>query len=515
MKNKSKAFAALLSFLTLLPAQASAVYKADTETGTKRLDYIENQYRLQRENMLTEEQQQLIEDTEQMAKNLRHPVDPAKTSPMAFEGDDLTYNEETGEFSAKGKVHIIQLDRHQFDANDGLVTGNLKSQDIQIPGKAHVLQLTPGQSRVILDGVNIVYNYGTKVGTMGAAKGKVDHQYVTGKRFEFYPDKIIIYDGTATKCGAKKPDYHQSAKKITIYPHDKIVMEHVGIWLKGTCLYTKARYVVDLKKGEDGRELPRIGYSKDEGAWISHNFNIPIANRVYGNLHLYANSKVGGRSSAEVGWNVGHSSYKLDYGYEMDSNSVWFKRKPFFYYAYGRRIGTTHLHYALNYQVGVWSRRSIESTRKYYALTLRRDSIPLGGRWFLDPIITYSITRESYDDSEVRGLSGSLSVIKQFDDRWAAYATYAYSKATSMNSIYDYDLDDYSRKGMAGVSYRATPHDRFVLGVAYNLDNDECKFDKLDYYWFHDLHCSQLIIHYKHYKNKDDAVKFTWEFTPW
>ena len=515
MNNKRKACMALVSLLALLPSQAFAIYKADTETGTSRLDYIENQYRIDRENMLTEEQQQLVEDTKQMEENLRHPIDPTKASPMAFEGDDLTYNEETGEFVAKGKVHIIQLDKHQFDANDGLVTGNLKTQDIEIPGKAHVLQLTPGQSRVILDGVNMVYNYGTKMGTMGSAKGKVDHQYVTGKRFEFYPDKIIIYDGTATKCGAKKPDYHQSAKKITIYPNDKIVMEHVGIWLKGTCLYTRGKYIIDLKKEKDRPELPRVGYSKDEGVWISHDFSVPIANRVNGNLHLYANSKVGGRSDADVRWDVGHSQYQLRYGYEMDSNNIWFKRMPFFYYTYGRRIGTTHLHYSLNYQVGRWSKQAVESTHTYYAVTLSRDGIPLGGGWFLSPSLTYSITKESYDDSEVKGLSGSLSTIKQFDDRWAAYATYSYSNANSRNSLYDYDLDSYSRKAMVGVSYRATPHDRFVLGVAYDMDDGHCKFDKMDYYWFHDLHCSQVVIHYKHYKNQDDSIKFTWEFTPW
>ena len=158
MKNKRKACAALLSLMTLLPAQAFAQYESDTNTGTRRLDFIENQRRLARENMLTEEQQQLVEDTRQMAQNLRHPVDPKKASPMAFEGDDLTYNEETGEFTATGKVHIIQLDRHQFDSPEGEVRGNLKTNDIEIPGKSHMLQLTPGQSRVILDGVNTVYN---------------------------------------------------------------------------------------------------------------------------------------------------------------------------------------------------------------------------------------------------------------------------------------------------------------------------------------------------------------------
>ena len=514
MKNKRKACAALLSLMTLLPAQAFAQYESDTNTGTRRLDFIENQRRLARENMLTEEQQQLVEDTNQMAQNLRHPVDPKKASPMAFEGDDLTYNEETGEFTATGKVHIIQLDRHQFDSPEGEVRGNLKTNDIEIPGKSHMLQLTPGQSRVILDGVNTVYNYRNKLGTMDEASGKVDHYYVTGKRFEFYPDRIVVYDGTATKCGAKRPDYHQTVKKMTIYPEDKIVMEHVGIWVKGACLYTKPRHVVDLKK-EDHQELPRVGYSRKDGVWISHDIGIPIARRVSGRLNLYANSKAGARSSGNINWNVGHSSYELRYGYYQDSNEVWFKREPFFYYKYGRRIGTTHLHYSLNYELGHWSKKNVDSTRRYYGVTLSRDGIPLGGRWFLNPSVTYSIAQETYNDSTVRGFSWSLATTKKFDDRWACYATFAYSRANTRNSLYDYDLDSFSRKFMMGLSYRVTPRDRLVIGTAYNLDNGKFRLDKTEYYWFHDMHCSQLIVQFKQYRNEDNALNFKWEFTPW
>ena len=516
MKKKGKACAALLSLLALLPGEAFAMYEADTETGAKALDFIENRRRLERENMLTDEQQKLIADTQEMAQSLRHPVDPAKASPMAFEGDDLTYNEETGEFIAKGKVHAIQLDGHQFDAPDGLMQGNLKTSDIEIPGKAHVLQLTPGQSRVILDGINTVYNYGTKVGTMDEAKGKVDHQYVTGKRFEFYPDRIVVYDGTATKCGAKKPDYHQSAKKMTIYPNDKIVMEHVGIWFKSVCLYTKKQYVVDLTK-EQNQELPQVGYSQKDGVWISQDFSWPLLKHVEGRLHFYANTKHGLRSNGQLGWNNRHSTLDVRYGSYEDSNDKWIKKEPSLVYKFSRPLGKTHLNYTLDAEIGRWykSNDGIKSTHRYYALTLNRDPIFLGGGWYIGPSVTYSITQESYDKSKVNGFSWSLSTVKEFDSKWAMYANYSYTKNNTINNLFDYNLDDFSRKFTAGVSYRASDRDRFVVGMAYDLDDGRFEFNKMDYYWFHDLHCSQIIVQYKHYKDKDDTLKFKWQFTPW
>ena len=58
MNNKGKACAAFLSLLILLPSQAFAIYKADdSDTGTGALEFLENRRRIERENMLTEEQQ--------------------------------------------------------------------------------------------------------------------------------------------------------------------------------------------------------------------------------------------------------------------------------------------------------------------------------------------------------------------------------------------------------------------------------------------------------------------------
>ena len=517
MKKRGKVCAALLSVLALLPSQALAMYEADTETGASALDFIENRRRMQRENMLTEEQQQLLEDTRQMAENLRHPIDPAKASPMAFEGDDLAYNEETGEFIAKGKVHAIQLDGHQFDAKDGLMQGNLKTNDIEIPGKAHILQLTPGQSRVILDGINTVYNYRTKLGTMAEAKGKVEHQYVTGKRFEFYPDKIIVYDGTATKCGAIKPDYHQSAKKMTIYPEDKIVMEHVGIWIKNVCLFTKKEHVVYLGREQEKMELPRVGYSKHDGVWISQDFSWPLLKNVEGTLHFYASTKQGLKSNGHLAWNNRFSHYELRYGNYEDSDDNWIRKQPSFIYKFARPLGKTHLNYSLDYEIGRWHRNAgdVTSTHRYYGVTLNRDPIFLGGGWYLGPSITYSITKESYDASTVKGLSWSISTVREFDPRWAMYATYQYNRNSKQNSLFDYGLDDFNREFKAGVSYRPSDKDRFVVGTAINLDQGSFKLNKMDYYWFHDMHCSQMVLHFKHYKNKDNSLKVTWQFTPW
>ena len=197
MKVSNKDFIGLDCRSLCVPGTVSAAtYRSIPIIEPWLLDYLENEHRAARDKQkVTPEETQLLKDTAEMAKHLRYPVDPTKAAPVAFEGDDLTWNQATGDFEAKGKVKITQLDNHRFTGED--VDGNTITQRIHIPGKGHMMQLTPGQTKVLLDGYETNYNYKDRTGTMERAKGQVADSYMSGKRFEFYPDKIIIYDGTA------------------------------------------------------------------------------------------------------------------------------------------------------------------------------------------------------------------------------------------------------------------------------------------------------------------------------
>ena len=231
-------FAAVLAAVALLmPTLAEAGYNADTDTSANVLDYIENYRRIARENYLTEEQLRLMEDAKEMTANLRKPIDPSKPSPMALEGDDMFYDERTGDVYARGDVRVTSADARRFESEE--VQGNLKNQEVRIDGKAHMLQLTPGQMRTILDGYRVVYHYGTKTGQMEEAKGKLDHYYVYGRRIEFYPEKIVIFDGYQTRCGAKTPDYRVSGDLIEIYPNHEILIYQAKYWIKNKIVYSK------------------------------------------------------------------------------------------------------------------------------------------------------------------------------------------------------------------------------------------------------------------------------------
>ena len=508
MKTRLKICSGVFAAAVLMPGYAMAAkYTSTTDTGVDVLDYIENQHRAERENRLNDDQKKLLKDTAEMKQHLRQPVDPTKI-PVAFEGDDLTYDQKSGAFEAKGNVVITQLDDRRFTSDK--MDGNSKTQDIRVEDQGHVLQLTPNVPRVDLNGYRINYNYGKKTGTMEDAKGKVDHQYVTGKRFEFYPDEVIIYNGTATKCAAKKPDYHLSADKIEIFPGKKMIMYNVKVYLGSVVLYQQKKREVDISPEAKETIYPRAGYDKDDGVWVEQTFDTVLAPKVTGYADLKYMSKWGVRNVYGVDWANAGSSYHLKYGYFEDSNNHWIKKEPTFVYNYGHQIGKGPFSYTFEYELGRWYNNGVHSTHSYYNLTVSRAPLALGHGFVLFFDTGYSITKESYDKSTVKGFSYNATVGKEFSKRFVGFLGYHYTATNSQRTLFNYNVDDYSRKLETGFSYRFDDKNRIVAGWNYDMSAKSLK--DVDYYWYHDIHCAEVIIRYR-------AKRHTWgigfQFTPW
>ena len=509
------AFAAAVLPCFFAAPTVEAAYSSNDTAGVNRLDFLENRHRTEREERLTEAQVETVEDAAEMQQHLRYPIDPEKAAPASFEGDELTYDEVTGEFTAVGHVRVVQADAHAFTSDDS-VRGNVKSEQIELPGKAHVVQMTPGQAKVDLNGYQGFYRYGAKTGSLASAKGKVDHQYVSGKKFYFYPDRIEIEDGTETKCSANQPDYVLMAKKIEYYPGKVTVYHDAKFLIKGNVIWKKHLHIV--KAGEENQDsdlLPRVGYDKNDGVWLRERLHKEIAPRVEASFtgKLMTKNDQGGRSHADIVWSsVGAGSYRLSYGYFEDGDQNWVKRKPEFGWSYGQPIGHTKWSYGLGYSVGRWKsqKTGIESTHSVYSLGFYRQTVDFGNRWYFTPRFGYNITTESYDNSRVNGMWADAQLVHEFDDRWAGYVAYAYSKYTNENALFDYDLDDYNQKWQAGVSYRMTDRDRFVAGCEWDAQHGQ--MNDVDYYWYHDMHCAQLIMRYR---SKQNTWNVTAQFTPW
>jgi len=350
IKTKKIIFATLC-IVTWNQAAVEAVYEARSDTGTGVFDYIENRRRAERANALTAEQKRLLKDIEETKSRLPKELDADKPAPVAFEGDDMVYNVVTGEFLATGKVDIIQIEGYRFKTDQA--SGNTNQQEIRIKNKAHMLQLKPDAPRVTLDGYNTVYNYGTKIGTMDRAKGKAGEYYISGKRFEFYPDHIVIHDGSQTKCSAHVPDYKLTAERMEIWPEQIIRMYNVRMWIKNTVVGKKEYTERRLDTQESGY-FPHVGYDNDSGAYIEDTFEFPFVKHFTGVINAHIETKKGIRSNAEVHYNNRSLSVRGLYGFYRDSNNVYIQKEPSLDIYYGKHLDDYPFSYSAEYEVGHW-----------------------------------------------------------------------------------------------------------------------------------------------------------------
>ena len=493
-----------------LPAVASASYSASTDTAADILDYIENERRAERENRLTEAQEQLVKDTATMQAHLRQPMeDHLKPLPTAFEGDELFYDQVTGEFFARGSVKVTEIDNRRVLSDE--IKGNALTQDVVVENEAHILQVTPGMARVDVHGWKLSYNYGTGIGKVEDASGKVNRQYISGKRIEVSPDKVIIHEGRATKCHAKTPDYSVSAERIEIYPNDKIVFYNCDLWLKKTCVGHRDKYMADIRPGhEEAPPFPSVRYTKSDGLVITQDIAFPLVKQVEFVPTLLASTRDGVHGRAEIRHTGAYGTLSLQYGYWQDSDDRWIRRMPSLHYDFGYHFKDAPIGWGVEADRGQWYNDGVKSTHTYGKVSIYHDPIPLGGSASLSLAADYSVTKESYNRSTVSGLSWSATLVKKFNDRLTTYGRYSYAQLYTGNSLFDYNVADYGRALYTGLSYRLTERDRIVCGMAYDIDRHTV--GDVDYYWYHDMHCVQLITRYRAKRN---SWSVRLNFTPW
>lgn len=520
MKNFSKTkkiisaaiFGLILNPSTVELPKVEASYHSSSDTGTEIFDYIENRRREERANALTDEQKKLQADIKEAEARLPGPIEEGKPIPAAFEGDDLVYNAVTGEFIATGKVDVIQLEGYRFQSEEA--SGNVKTQEVRVKDKAHVLQLIDNAPRVTLDGYNTVYNYGKKTGTMGEANGKAGEYYISGKRFEFYPDYVVVYDATQTRCNAHNPDYHVSAEKMEIWPEQLMKMYKVKLWIRDKMI-GKRDYIERRLDRDEEHYFPRVGYNSDDGAYIEDTFEWTLFPHLKAVFNAYINTKKGFRSNAELQYLNRNTAVRGIYGFYRDNNSHWIQKEPGLDIYYGKHLENFPMTYSVEYEVGHWRSESAHSLHQEISFDVYPDTLNLPHKFHLMTHAGYKITKDNIEHPtdekrEVRGMNYDIVLGKEFDDRFAAFAGYHYTKNTTQNSLYNFGLEDYAKRFETGISYRLTDKDRFVAGLRYDLDSGSLK--DVDFYWYRDLHCSTAIIRWRHKRKK---MEVHWQFTPW
>ncbi|WP_177506053.1 LPS-assembly protein LptD [Anaerosinus sp.] len=437
-------------------------------------------------------------------ENEKIEQEAAPPAPVFFDGDDISFDSNSGDVYARGNVIIIQEPAKIITDE---VEGNTKTNEVWIKDWANIKQ-----PNVDLNGHDIFYNYQQKTGKMGKTDGVVDKKFIHGENVEVSPEMITIYNGTITKCPAKKPDYRISAEKIEVWPNDKLIAYNAKFWVKDVVIYSTKKYTTEIGENREDAVFPEMGYNSSDGFFIKQTFTEPIGGE---DSSVSAFFDFGYYTKHDLKNSYGFVQRKPNYtlllqqGHFMDDDDEWIKKEPELKFNYAtQRIGDGPWKYDFEAIYGKWKDEDKSSWHQDYTIYFSRDVIKLSDTLNLYVGAGYEIVKESYDHSQTNSLKYDVTFVNRFSDKLTGWSGYHYTQ--NNNNLFDYDSTDVAKELASGINYKLDDKNSITLEQSYDLENK--RVADMDYTLSHDLHCWGMDITYR---EKRDEWKFMLKTKHW
>ncbi|MBI3889937.1 MAG: hypothetical protein HY303_00235 [Candidatus Wallbacteria bacterium] len=199
---------------------------------------------------------------------------PESTGAMQIEGGYLEYDRDRRIAVLKDGAHIEYDDLKLWADN---VHDDLGHDQIYAQG---AIEMWRGKDKY--QGDSLGYNYKTRRGTLRKLHTRRGVEYVVAEKMDLLPDRIVGYEVSTTTCDRSPPHFRIQARKMTILPGDKMIMENVRFRMNEKTWFRLPRYVVDLKSGEAmERFFVKPGYTAARG------FTLKTAYQFWGNEYLF------------------------------------------------------------------------------------------------------------------------------------------------------------------------------------------------------------------------------------
>ena len=205
---------------------------------------------------------------------------------ISLVADYITYERVDGEdlIIAKDGVHLKYQD---IEIKADYLKINLFTNLLSASGKVYFLQ-----NETETNCEEISYNWKTKKIIILQLKGELTGEgikgkvYYQGEKMENFPETTEISGGSFTTCELEEPHYHIVAKKMIIYPKDKIIAHNIS-WYEGKIkIITLPYFLIFLDRKTQQPILPKIGKNSSDGWFIKTYFNYYVDEKSYGTLYI-------------------------------------------------------------------------------------------------------------------------------------------------------------------------------------------------------------------------------------
>ena len=412
-----------------------------------------------------------------------------KTPPQPIEivADEMYFSDKTGELFAKGNVVITQ-DKSKILAD--IIRGNDKETQVWVDGLA---RLTDPLTNIT--GMKLRYHYGSQFGFMQDVQGKCDHDYISGKNVHYEQGKLTAYHATTTTCPAKGvPDHRITARKIEIWPGDRMVAYDAKIWIKNFVLYSTPRYSRSLK--DDETEFPSFGYEDPDGFFIKQRLNYALTDRITAYTDLAYYSKAGFKPD------FGISDYETDYslklitGYFKDGDGRRVRKEPELQFDWHQKpIGKTKWNFYFTATYGKWTDDYKSSWHEDYNLYFPRNPIYLDKKktWTWNNGFGFEWIRDSYNSSSQNLTKFNTSLSKRLTPWLTAWIGYNYTSNNA--SVFSYNQVNVTNELVRGFHIQLTKKTGLSFVNSYDMLHNRTYENYITLH--QNLHCWNSRLEYR------------------
>ncbi len=433
--------------------------------------------------------------------------DKGKTAPQPISvyADYVHYDQLSGDVFAEGNVRVVQGGETILADR---VDGNAKTGDIRT---RTTTEFQSPENRTRLFGESVDYNYNKKTGKIMKVHGKSGNQNVEADNIDILEDHMSAHDTMITRCSAKGTKcQHITAKRVDIWPNDKVIAYDVDVYLLGHKLVHRGRYITRMDSGD--KQVPRIGYDDDYGIYIAQTLEFPIDRKLSLGADLLAGTEMGGRSMGWANWQEKNFNVRYSYGYTEDDDNEWIKKENNIRidYPYKKLFGLP-INYNLWYERGLWKSNSISSWHMEAGIYLSGDPIYLskGKSFWLNLGTGYRRLEESYNSIDQNEYRYDIGLTKRISGKWRVGAVY--SDVKNNVNLFDYNSIDVDQSLTYTINWQ--PDHLNGVSFAQQWDTNNHRLYKNTVRYTRNLHCWEIVLSYERERplgGKYDN-KFHWE----
>jgi len=242
-------------------------------------------------------------------------AETAKDSPMIINGDNVEYSADSKEVVATGNIEVIykgaKLTCNRLKVNmqskEGVAEGNARIEDV----------------KGVVTGEKIVYDFGNKTGIIYNADFRANPYFGKARKVEKLNDSsFVAKGGYFTTCSLDHPHYRFAAKKISMFPGDKVQTQATTFYLGAVPLIYLPRFNYSMKDPFMHVQV-EPGSRKDWGPYLLSAWRYNITDSMEGRAYLDYRNKLGWAEGFNLNYRtpvVGKGEFKFYYTNEKPAD---------------------------------------------------------------------------------------------------------------------------------------------------------------------------------------------------